>query len=79
MMKNLNKKKDLILLVKESYKMYRKKDIEVEEAEEEEEIIKEAEGGRMKMKSQGISQEIIMIYKKNRLINLHGNINTKIL
>jgi len=78
-MKNLNKKKDLILLVKESYKMYRKKDIEVEEAEEEEEIIKEAEGGRMKMKSQGISQEIIMIYKKNRLINLHGNINTKIL
>jgi hypothetical protein len=51
----------------------------VEEAEEEEEIIKEAEGGRMKMKSQGISQEIIMIYKKNRLINLHGNINTKIL
>lgn len=79
MMKNLNKKKDLILLVKESYKMYRKIDIEVEEAEEEEEIIKEAEGGRMKMKSQGISQEIIMIYKKNRLINLHGNINTKIL
>jgi hypothetical protein len=79
MMKNLNKKKDLILLVKESYKMYRKKDKEVEEAEEEEEIIKEAEGGRMKMKSQGISQEIIMIYKKNRLINLHGNINTKIL
>lgn len=78
-MKNLNKKKDLILLVKESYKMYRKKDKEVEEAEEEEEIIKEAEGGRMKMKSQGISQEIIMIYKKNRLINLHGNINTKIL
>lgn len=79
MMKNLNKKKDPKLLAKESYKMYKKKDIEVEEAEEEEEIIKEAEGGRMKMKSQGISQEIIMIYRKNRLINLHGNINTKIL
>jgi hypothetical protein len=59
--------------------MYNKKDIEEEEVEEEEETIKEVEGGGMRMRNQGIHLEIIMIFRKNRLINLHGNINTKIL
>lgn len=78
MTRNMNKKKDPKPLVQESYKMYKKKDIEEEEAEEEEEIIKEAEEGRMKV-SQDICLEIIMIIRKNRLMNLHGSINTKIL
>ena len=77
MMRNTNKKIDLKLLVQESYKMYKKRDIEEEEVEEEEEIIK-AEEVRMKV-SQGISLENIMTIRKNRLINLHGFINTKIL
>ena len=58
--------------------MYNKKDIEEEEVVEEEEIIKEEEGEGMMMRNQGIHLEI-MIFRKNRLINLHGNINTKIL
>ena len=59
--------------------MYNKKDIEEEEVEEEEETIKEAEEEGMRKRNQGIHLEIIMIFRKNRLINLHGNINTKIL
>ena len=79
MMINQNRKKDPKLLIKELFKMYNKKDIEEEEVEEEEETIKEAEGEGMRMRNQGIHLEIIMIFRKNRLINLHGNINTKIL
>ena len=79
MMRNQNRKKDPKLLIKELFKMYNKKDIEEGEVEEEEETIKEVEGGGMRMRNQGIHLEIIMIFRKNKLINLHGNINTKIL
>jgi hypothetical protein len=79
MMRNSNKKKDLKLQVKELSKMYNKKDIGVVEVEEEEETIKEAEGVELKMIDRDINKEIITISRKNRLINLRGNTNIKIL
>jgi hypothetical protein len=78
-MRNSNKKKDLKLQVKELSKMYNKKDIGVVEVEEEEETIKEAEGVELKMIDRDINKEIITISRKNRLINLRGNTNIKIL
>ena len=78
-MRNSNKKKDLKLLVKELSKMYNKKDIGVVEVEEEEETIKEAEGVELKKIDRDINKEIITISRKNRLINLRGNTNIKIL
>jgi hypothetical protein len=79
MMRNSNKKKDLKLQVKELSKMYNKKDIGVVEVEEEEETIKEAEGVELKKIDRDINKEIITISRKNRLINLLGNTNIKIL
>jgi hypothetical protein len=79
MMRNSNKKKDLKLQVKELSKMYNKKDIGVVEVEEEEETIKEAEGVELKKIDRDINKEIITISRKNRLINLRGNTNIKIL
>ena len=79
MMRNSNKKKDLKLQAKELSKMYNKKDIGVVEVEEEEETIKEAEGVELKMIDRDINKEIITISRKNRLINLRGNTNIKIL
>ncbi len=78
-MRNSNKKKDLKLQVKELSKMYNKKDIGVVEVEEEEETIKEAEGVELKKIDRDINKEIITISRKNRLINLLGNTNIKIL
>ena len=78
-MRKSNKKKDLILQVKELSKMYNKKDIGVVEVEEEEETIKEAEGVELKKIDRDINKEIITISRKNRLINLRGNTNIKIL
>jgi hypothetical protein len=79
MMRKSNKKKDLKLQVKELSKMYNKKDIGVVEVEEEEETIKEAEGVELKKIDRDINKEIITISRKNRLINLLGNTNIKIL
>lgn len=79
MMRKSNKKKDLKLQVKELSKMYNKKDIGVVEVEEEEETIKEAEGVELKKIDRDINKEIITISRKNRLINLRGNTNIKIL
>ena len=78
-MRHSNKKKDLKLQVKELSKMYNKKDIGVVEVEEEEETIKEAEGVELKKIDRDINKEIITISRKNRLINLRGNTNIKIL
>ena len=78
-MRNSNKKKDLKLQVKELSKMYNKKDIGVVEVEEDEETIKEAEGVELKKIDRDINKEIITISRKNRLINLLGNTNIKIL
>lgn len=78
-MRKSNKKKDLKLQVKELSKMYNKKDIGVVEVEEEEETIKEAEGVELKKIDRDINKEIITISRKNRLINLRGNTNIKIL
>ncbi len=78
-MRKSNKKKDLKLQVKELSKMYNKKDIGVVEVEEEEETIKEAEGVELKKIDRDINKEIITISRKNRLINLLGNTNIKIL
>ena len=79
MMRKSNKKKDLKLQVKELSKMYNKKDIGVVEVEEEEETIKEAEGVELKKIDREFNKEIITISRKNRLINLLGNTNIKIL
>lgn len=79
MMRKSNKKKDLKLQVKELSKMYNKKDTGVVEVEEEEETIKEAEGVELKKIDRDINKEIITISRKNRLINLLGNTNIKIL